>query len=64
MAMRKAIAILLAALCVSCSSARQTAASSDSDRQTEIRREQDCANTAWKAANLGLWYNVCRPNAF
>lgn len=29
------------------------------DRQTEAAREQDCANPDWKAANLGLWYNIC-----
>ncbi len=32
------------------------------NRQTELRREQDCRDTAWKAAHLGLWYNVCRPD--
>ncbi|MGH7091036.1 MAG: hypothetical protein ACREFQ_19220 [Stellaceae bacterium] len=30
--------------------------------QTELRRERDCANPQWKAANLGLWYNVCRSD--
>ena len=29
------------------------------DRQTEAQREQDCADPQWKAANLGLWYNIC-----
>ena len=29
------------------------------DRRTEARREQDCADPQWKAANLGLWYNIC-----
>jgi hypothetical protein len=29
------------------------------DAQTEAAREQDCANPDWKAANLGLWYNIC-----
>jgi hypothetical protein len=32
--------------------------------QTELRREQDCANPKWKQANLGLWYSVCRPDNF
>lgn len=27
---------------------------------TELRREQDCADPQWKAANLGLWYNLCQ----
>ena len=29
------------------------------DRQTEAQREHDCADPQWKAANLGLWYNMC-----
>jgi hypothetical protein len=29
------------------------------DAQTEAQREQDCADPQWKAANLGLWYNIC-----
>jgi len=64
--MRTATVILLALLCAGCSSA-STALPSDApnhDQQTELRREQDCANPKWKAANLGLWYNVCRPNVF
>lgn len=32
--------------------------------QTELRRNQDCADPKWKAANLGLWYSVCRPDNF
>jgi hypothetical protein len=29
------------------------------DLRTEAQREQDCADPQWKAANLGLWYNIC-----
>lgn len=29
------------------------------DAQTEEQREKDCADPQWKAANLGLWYNIC-----
>jgi hypothetical protein len=29
------------------------------DAQTEAAREHDCADPQWKAANLGLWYNIC-----
>jgi hypothetical protein len=29
------------------------------DARTEAAREQDCADPQWKAANLGLWYNIC-----
>lgn len=29
------------------------------DAQTDARRDQDCADPQWKAANLGLWYNIC-----
>jgi hypothetical protein len=35
------------------------AADPQGDRQAELRREQDCADPQWKAANLGLWYNLC-----
>lgn len=34
------------------------------DQRTEVRREQDCANPQWKAANLGLWYNLCQTNTY
>jgi len=29
------------------------------DVRTEVRRDQECADPQWKAANLGLWYNIC-----
>lgn len=34
------------------------------DQRTEARREQDCADPQWKAANLGLWYNLCHTNTY
>lgn len=34
------------------------------DARTEARREQDCDNPQWKAANLGLWYNLCQTNTY
>jgi hypothetical protein len=34
-------------------------ANAEHDVQTEATREQDCTNPDWKAANLGLWYNIC-----
>ncbi len=34
------------------------------DARTEWRREQDCADPQWKAANLGLWYNVCATSTY
>lgn len=33
------------------------------DVQTEARREHDCADPQWKAANLGLWYNICEGDS-
>jgi len=36
----------------------------DNDARTELRREQDCADPQWKAANLGLWYNVCATSTY
>jgi len=38
-----------------------TTGSAAADAQSELRREQDCANPQWKAANPGLYYNLC-PN--
>lgn len=32
------------------------------EMRTELRRQQDCADKAWKATHLGLWYSVCRSN--
>jgi len=32
------------------------------DQRTELQREQDCGDPQWKAANLGLWYNICKGN--
>lgn len=34
------------------------------DARTDARREQDCADPQWKAANLGLWYNLCQTNTY
>lgn len=34
------------------------------DVRTDARREQDCANPQWKAANLGLWYNLCQSDTY
>lgn len=33
--------------------------SAAADAQSELRREQDCASAQWKAANPGLYYNLC-----
>jgi hypothetical protein len=62
--MRRAMAILLALVCAGCSSSGASSDSPGHDEHTELRREHDCANPQWKQANLGLWYNVCRPDAF
>jgi hypothetical protein len=65
MAMRKAMVLLLALGCVGCSSSKEMPGDAPRhDQQTELRREKDCADPHWKSANLGLWYNVCRPNKF
>jgi len=55
-------ALLLAALLCGCS--ESTSPRLSHDERTELRREQDCANPQWKAANAGLWYNVCPTNPF
>jgi hypothetical protein len=45
----------------SCSSS-DPAETQGHELRTEVRRDQDCANTAWKQTHLGLWYSICRPN--
>lgn len=32
------------------------------EQKDAIRQQKDCADPAWKAAHLGVWYSVCRPN--
>jgi hypothetical protein len=60
-----AAALILAPLLCGCSHSESHAATTVShDTRTELRREQDCADPKWKAANLGLWYNVCHTSPF
>lgn len=56
-----AVALAAAAALSACSHHDPTE-SPQHNLNTELRREQDCANPTWKTAHLGLWYNVCRPN--
>jgi uncharacterized protein YceK len=32
------------------------------EQKDAVRQQHDCADPAWKAAHLGVWYVVCRPN--
>ncbi|MGH7032450.1 MAG: hypothetical protein ACREFL_01810 [Stellaceae bacterium] len=61
-----AIALLaLAPLLAGCGHSASKSAevgSAAGDAQSELRREQDCANAEWKAANPGLYYNLCPNN--
>ncbi|HUZ71856.1 MAG TPA: hypothetical protein VMU87_02615 [Stellaceae bacterium] len=60
--------VLLWAIMIACGTMLASCGSSGApamhgnEMRTELRREQDCANKTWKAAHLGLWYNVCRTN--
>lgn len=56
------ITAVTAPLLCGCSSSGLPRASHDA--RTEFRRERDCADPQWKAANLGLWYNLCENNPF
>jgi hypothetical protein len=53
-----AVAVLLGA----CSSG-PGGIDSGEDAKESVRQQKDCADPDWKAAHLGVWYSVCRPNA-
>jgi hypothetical protein len=58
-----ALAPLLAGCGHSSSSSKSAeVGSAAADAQSELRREQDCASAEWKAANPGLYYNLCPNN--
>ncbi|HXZ00366.1 MAG TPA: hypothetical protein VEI03_10220 [Stellaceae bacterium] len=33
------------------------------DQIEAAEQQKNCADPKWKEAHLGVWYNVCRPNA-
>ncbi|HZB90291.1 MAG TPA: hypothetical protein VE397_02545 [Stellaceae bacterium] len=33
------------------------------DQVEATQQQKNCADPKWKAAHLGIWYSVCRPNA-
>lgn len=33
------------------------------DQAEAAQQQKNCADPKWKADHLGVWYNVCRPNA-
>lgn len=59
-----ALAPLLASCGHSSSNGSKSAevGSAAADAQSELQREQDCASAEWKAANPGLYYNLCPNN--
>ncbi|HVA14719.1 MAG TPA: hypothetical protein VNF99_15840 [Stellaceae bacterium] len=63
----KRIAVMVAILApvlAGCHHNQAVAGAPDHDARTELRRERDCANPQWKAANLGLWFNLCQVSSF
>ena len=32
------------------------------DQREAAEQAKNCADPKWKAAHLGIWYTVCRPN--
>jgi hypothetical protein len=60
-----ALALLaIAPLLGGCGSSEPSHYSAAADARTELRRERDCANPKWKAANPGLYYNLCPNDPF
>jgi hypothetical protein len=35
----------------------------EEDQKEAIQQQKNCADPKWKEDHLGVWYNVCRPNA-
>jgi hypothetical protein len=35
---------------------------STKDQAEAALQQKNCSDPKWKAAHLGIWYNVCRPN--
>lgn len=59
-----AAALLAPVLLAACADDLAPSSDPGHDARTELRREHDCTNPAWTSANLGLWYNICRRDAF
>ena len=57
-----AAAMITASLALVSCSTPDPADTPGHDMRSELRRDQDCADKSWKAAHLGLWYSICRPN--
>ena len=55
------IVFCLAASLAACSSSGG-GPTAEERKQEDSRQQHDCADPQWKAAHLGLWYSVCRPN--
>lgn len=57
---KRAVVFLLVTLVAGCSSSspKPTDTAAD-DAKDEAAHRQLCGDPAWKAAHLGLWYNVC-----
>jgi hypothetical protein len=64
------LAVAVVALSACSSSDSKTTASDSkttvdpaaSAAEEAVRQQKDCADPEWKAAHLGVWYSVCRPN--
>ncbi|HEV8025811.1 MAG TPA: hypothetical protein VGP50_00200 [Stellaceae bacterium] len=64
------LAVAVVALSACSSSDSKTSASDSkttvdpaaSAAEEAARQQKDCADPEWKAAHLGVWYSVCRPN--
>jgi len=60
------LAAVLVALSACSSSGDKNTNTTDPDdaaAKEAVRQQKDCADPEWKAAHLGVWYSVCRPNA-
>jgi hypothetical protein len=55
--------LVLAVLALSACGSSSDTSDPEAAAKEAVRQQKDCADPQWKAAHLGVWYSVCRPNA-
>ena len=60
--MRRWVYWALTVAALSACSPAGNAINPEEDAKEAVRQQKDCADPQWKAAHLGVWYSVCRPN--
>ena len=61
--MVRAAWLALAVLALSACGSSNDTSDPEAAAKEAVRQQKDCADPQWKAAHLGVWYSVCRPNS-